>query len=183
MCTTVPPTGCPTAPSCYRKLQAPEFAGFAKNQGACPKGPVTGYSSATLPCWDSIQRNSLSGAASRIPLVLDRIMDCCDRDRRRVRRLAPFLSAEQGSPWGGDRGLGRLSLAWSPRDPVLAGWSMKANETPQRARIADLSGVGKCTAGRGGYSTANQSRWNGAAGGRRGCRPHEHCRYACRAWI
>src|SRR5436190_1949974 len=65
-------------------------------------------------------RNSLNGTASWPPVVLGRVMDRCDRDRRRDRRLALFRPTEQGSLGIGNRRLGHHCLARWPYHPALA---------------------------------------------------------------
>jgi hypothetical protein len=65
------------------------------------------------------RRYRLNGIAWT-PVILDRIMDRCDRDSWWDRRLALLRSAELRSFGIGNRLLGHHCLAWRPCDPELA---------------------------------------------------------------
>ena len=84
---------------------------------------------------------SLNGTASWTPVLLDRVMDRCDRDRWWDHRLALFCSTKLRSLGIGNRWLGHHCLAWGPCDPVLACWSISIEygdlhivPTPSRPR-------------------------------------------------
>jgi hypothetical protein len=80
-----------------------------------------------------VNSRSLNGTTSRTLVVLDRVMDRCDRDGGWDRRLALLHSTQLRSLGIGDRRLGNNYLAWWSRDSLLAWWSIDIRNSSKLA--------------------------------------------------